>query len=109
MVGILSIPVIIPHVLHGFHMVHIGLHIGGITLAVFIFLLAVLAYSKLRTKRLLITSIAFGFFIAAESIFLIDATWPTVYDFVDMPLLEVGHILTFSTLGLLALGIFRND
>jgi hypothetical protein len=26
-----------------------------------------------------------------------------------MPLSEVGHLLTFATLGLLALGVFRND
>jgi hypothetical protein len=26
-----------------------------------------------------------------------------------MPLDEVGHLLTFITLGLLALGVFRND
>jgi len=109
MVAILAIPVIIPHILHGFHMAHIVLHIGGIILAVFISLLAILAYSRLRTKRLLITSIAFGIFIAAESVLLIDATWPTIYDFDAMPLLEVGHLLTFTTLGMLAMGVFRND
>jgi len=109
MVGILAIPVIIPHILHGFHMAHIVLHIGGIILAIFISLLAILAYSRLRTKRLLITSFAFGIFIAAESVLLIDATWPTIYDFDAMPLLEVGHLLTFTTLGMLALGVFRND
>jgi len=109
MVGILAIPVIVPHILHGVHLVHIVLHIGGIILAVFISLLAILAYSRLRTKRLLITSFAFGIFIAAESVLLIDATWPTVYDFDAVSLSEVGHLLTFSTLGMLALGVFRND
>ena len=109
MVGILAIPVIVPHIFHGLHMAHIVLHIGGIILAVFISLLAILAYSRLRTKRLLITSFAFGIFIAAESVLLIDATWPTVYDFDAISLLEVGHLLTFGTLGMLALGVFRND
>ena len=109
MVGILAIPVIIPHFLHGFHLAHIVLHIGGITLAVFISLLAILAYLKLKTKRLLITFVAFGIFIAAESVLLIDATWPGVYDFEFLSLLEVGHLLTFGTLGMLALGVFRND
>jgi len=109
MVGFLAIPVIIPHILHGSHMAHIGLHIGGITFAVFITILAVLAYSKLKTKRMLITSVAFGIFMAAEFVLLIDATWPTLYDFDVMPLLEVGHLLTFGTLGMLVLGVFRND
>ncbi len=109
MVGFLAIPVILPHILHGQHMAHIGLHIGGIIFAVFITTLAVFAYSKLRTKRMLITSVAFGVFIASESVLLIDATWPTSYDFRVMPLLELGHLLTFGTLGILVLGVFRND
>ena len=108
-VAILALPIIIPHLLHGFHVAHIFLHVGGITLAVFITILAGFAYSKLKTKRLLLSAIAFSNFIAAESVMLIDTTWPTIYDFGDMPLSEVGHLLTFATLGLLALGVFRND
>ncbi len=90
-------------------MVHIILHVGGITLAVFITILAVLAYSRLKTKRLLLTSVAFGVFIASQSVLLIDVTWPTIYDIGTLPLLEVGHVLIFTMLGLLAIGIFRND
>lgn len=108
-IAILAVPVIVPHMLHGLHIMHIFLHIGGITLAVFITILATIAYSRLRTKRLLLSAIAFGNFIAAETVLLIDATWPYFYDLGDLALLEVGHLLTFSTLGLLAMGVFRND
>ena len=108
-VAILAMPVIVPHLFHGFHIAHIFLHVGGITLAVFITLLATLAYLRLKTKRLLFSAIAFANFIAAEAILLIDATWPSIYDFGELPLQEVGHLLTFSTLGLLAVGVFRND
>ena len=108
-VAILALPIIVPHLLHGYHIAHIFLHIGGITLAVFITILAAFACSRLRTKRLLLSAIAFTNFIAAEFVLLIDTTWPTIYDLGDMPLSEVGHLLTFATLGLLALGVFRND
>lgn len=108
-VAILAIPIIVPHLLHGFHIAHIFLHVGGITLAVFITILASIAYLRLRTKRLLLSAAAFANFIGAEIILLVDATWPSVYDFGDIPLSEVGHLLTFVTLGLLALGVFRND
>jgi len=108
-VGTLAIPIIIPHIFHGFHVVHIGLHIGGITLAVFISVIATLAFYRLRTKRLLFTAIAFAIFIGAESVLLVDATWPSIFDIGQLTLLEVGHILTITTLGLLALGVFRND
>jgi len=108
-IAILAMPIIIPHLLHGYHLVHIFLHVGGITLAVFISVLAGFAYYRLRTKRLLLSAIAFTNFIAAEAVLLVDATWPSVFDLGDMTLPEVGHLLTFITLGLLALGVFRND
>ena len=108
-VSILAIPVIIPHILHTHHVMHIFLHVGGMTLAVFVTLLAIIAYHRLRTKRLLFSSIAFANFIAAETVNLIDSTWPSIYDIGDLALLEVAHLLTFATLGLLAIGVFRND
>ena len=108
-IGILAVPIIIPHLLHGYHLAHIFLHVGGITLAVFISILSTLAFLRLRTKRLFLSAIAFTNFAAAEIVLLVDATWPMIYDFEYMPLLEVGHLLTFITLGVLAIGVFRND
>lgn len=108
-VAIMAIPIIIPHILHEYHLVHIFLHIGGITLSVFISVLAGVAYYRLRTKRLLLSAVAFTNFIAAEVVLLVDATWPHIYDFGGMSFSEVGHLFTFITLGLLALGVFRND
>jgi len=108
-VSILALPVILPHLLHGFHIAHILLHVGGLTLAVFIAIIATFAYAKLRTKRLLFSAIAFNVFIIAEVVLLIDITWPSVFYLVNMSLQEVGHLLTFMALGLLALGVFRND
>ena len=108
-VGTLAIPIILPHIYHGYHVLHIALHVGGISLAVFITIIAIAAYSRLKTKRLLLTSFAFGIYIAAETVLLVDATWPTIYDIGDLTLLEVGHLMTLTTLALLALGVFRND
>jgi len=108
-IAILALPIIVPHLLHGYHLAHIFLHIGGITLAVFISVLAGFAYYRLRTKRLLLSAAAFANFIAAEIVLLVDATWPNVFDLPGLSLSEVGHLLTFITLGLLALGVFRND
>ena len=108
-IAILALPIIIPHLFHGYHLAHIFLHIGGITLAVFISTLSISAYVRLRTKRLLLSAIAFTNFIGAESALLVDSSYPNVFDFGILPLNEVGHLLTFITLGLLALGVFRND
>ena len=108
-IAILALPIIIPHLFHGYHLAHIFLHIGGITLAVFISTLAISAYIRLRTKRLLLSAIAFTTFIGAELALLVDSSYPNVFDFGILPLNEVGHLLTFITLGLLALGVVRND
>lgn len=105
----LAVPIIIPHLLHGAHLVHIGLHIGGISIAIFLTILAYRAYFRLQTKRLLLTSFAFGIFVTAETLLLVDATWPTIYDISYFSLKEMSHVLMIITLSLLALGVFRND
>ena len=108
-IGTLAIPVIMPHLFHGFHIFHISLHVAGITLASFLTILGILAYYRLRTKRLLLSMIAFSVFAAAESIAMIDATWPTLYDIGLLSLKEVVHLLIITSMGLLAMGVFRND
>jgi len=45
----------------------------------------------------------------AEIITLVDATWPLIFDIGDISLLEVSHLFILCTLGLLAMGAFRND
>ena len=79
-IAILALPIIIPTFIHGYHLATYFLHIGGITLAVFISTLAISAYFRLRTKRLLLSAIAFSTFIGAESALLVDSTWPNLYD-----------------------------
>lgn len=108
-IALLAVPVIIPHVLHGYHMVHIAIHISGITLSMFLSILAFLAYKNVRTKRLQFTCIAFLIFVSTEIITLIDATWPNVYDLGYITLSEIGHILLIVTLSMLSVGVFRND
>ena len=107
-VAVLAIPVIIPHLLHGYHMFHIGLHIGGLTMGIFVTLLAVAAYGRARTHRLAISSLAFGCFVVSETINLVSATWPYL-GLMDLSLVEVAHVANFAALGLLAMAVFKND
>ena len=58
-VGALSVPVLWPHVYHGAHIWHLLLHTAGIILSVFLAILSVNAYYKMRTKKMIITTIAF--------------------------------------------------
>ena len=108
-VAILAVPVIIPHMLHGYHMAHITLHIAGLTLAVFITTLAVAARRRTKSRRMMISSLAFGCFAASEVVLLTDAAWPFIMNVGPLPLQELGHLLAFSALGLLAMAVFKND
>lgn len=108
-IGILAIPVIIPHMLHGYHMLHITLHIAGLTLATFITILAAGSYHRTKSRRMQISFVAFACFVFSEIVLLIDTVWPFLTTISPLPLQEIGHLLVFSALGLLALAVFRND
>jgi len=107
-VGTLSIPVLWPHVYHGSHIYHLLLHTAGIVLSVFLAILSVNAYYKMRTKKMIITTIAFMVFTAAEIVQLMDATKTHVYNILESPS-EIAHLMMLGMIGLLALAIFRRD
>jgi hypothetical protein len=107
--GILIAPIILPNLFHGAHTLHIMLHVGGMIAAVFLTVVSIMAYAKIRTKRLLFTFIAFSFFIAAEAISLVDVTWPYKFYAGQLPFSELEHILIIGMLGIFTLAIFRND
>lgn len=108
-IAILAVPVIIPHMLHGQHMVHIALHIGGLALAIFIATLAALSHHRTKSRRMMISFLAFGCFAASEAVQLTDNVWPFMTSVGPLSLYEMNHLLVFSVLGLLALAVFRND
>jgi len=107
-VGALSIPVLMPHVYHGTHIYHLLLHTAGIILSVFLAILSVNAYYKMRTKKMIITTIAFMIFTGAEIVQLLDATKTHVYNILESPS-EISHLMMLGMIGLLALAIFRRD
>ena len=109
LIGVLSIPVILPHIFHTFTLFHVLLHISGIGFAVFLTIVAAVAYYRLRTSRLLFTMIAFAGFVAAESFSLVDAAWQYTYYWGDFSMTEMGHLLFMFTLLMFALSVFRKD
>ncbi|MDE1728326.1 MAG: hypothetical protein KGI02_07115 [Thaumarchaeota archaeon] len=108
-IGILAIPVILPHIFHEFQIFHILIHLCGISLAVFLSIVSAIAYSRVKTKRLFFTMLAFSLFVIAEALSLVDAAWQYTYYLGPFPAGEIGHFFEVSTLGMLALGVFRKD
>ena len=107
-VGALAIPVLMPHVYHGAHIYHLLLHTAGIVFSVFLAILSVNAYYNMRTKKMIITTIAFMIFTGAEIVQLLNATETHVYNLLESPS-EIAHLMMLGMIGLLALAIFRRD
>ncbi len=105
----LSIPVIMPHLFQQYESFHILLHLGGIGFAAFLTAVALAAYRKVKTRRLLFTAIAFGTFILSETFWLIDAAWQSKYYFWTFSSSEIGHVTVFFALLMFALSVFRRD
>jgi hypothetical protein len=108
-IGILAVPIILPHIFHGTHFFHIVLHLAGTIIAVFLTMITTIAYTKIKTRRLFLTMIAFSFFITAEVLSLVEATWPFTFYAGEISVLEVGHMLLITMLGIFTLAVFRKD
>ena len=108
-IGILSVPVILPHVFHKFQVFHILLHTSGVAIGSFLTIVSGVAYARIKTKRMMFTMIAFGLFAVAEVFSVIDAAWQYTYYLGAISADEVGHILELCTLGMFALSVFRRD
>jgi hypothetical protein len=108
-IGILAIPLILPHIFHEFQVFHILLHLTGVSIASFLTIVSTLAYIRLRTRKLLFTTVAFALFAIAEIFEVIDAGWQYTYYLGSFSVGEMGHILELCTLGMFALSVFRRD
>jgi len=108
-IGVLAIPVILPHVFHKFQVFHILLHLGGVSIASFLTIISALAYTRIRTRRLLFTLVAFALFAVSEIFSVVDAAWQYTYYLGSISADEIGHILALCTLGMFALSVFRRD
>ncbi len=108
-IGILFLPIIIPNIFHGFHIAHISLHIAGISLATFLTISAAYAYTKIKTRKLAITAIAFSMFVVSEIIKIIDVTWPYTFYFGTITMEQISHMLIIGMLGIFSIGVFRRD
>ena len=58
-IGILAIPVILPHIFHKFQVFHILLHLSGIGLAAFLSIVSVIALRKSKDKKVIVYDACF--------------------------------------------------
>lgn len=108
-IGILAIPVLAPHIFHKFQIFHILVHIFGISLAGFLSIVSAIAYSRVRTKRMFFTLLAFSAFVISQTLDVIDAAWQYTYYLGPFPAGEISHFFLLCTLGMFTLSVFRKD
>ena len=108
-IGVLAFPVILPHLFHKFQVFHILLHLSGVSIASFLTIISTIAYTRIRTRKLLFTMIAFSLFAVSEVFSVVDAAWQYTYYLGSISADEVGHVLALCALGMFAISVFRKD
>ncbi len=107
--SIIAYPFLIPHLTHPTMSYHILIHMLSLDIAIFLTTISLISYRKLKSKKLLLTSLSFIFLLIIEIFYLLQASHfiATFY----IPLIEVdfSHILLLCMLVLFACGVLRAD
>ena len=100
-------PFVIPHVSHPSMIYHIIIHIISFDVALFLTTISFISYKKIKSKKILLTALSFGFLLFTEFLYLLQSSnlLGTFY----IPLIEVEfpHILLLLMLGLFAAGVLK--
>ena len=96
-VGITTVPGLLPHVFHGMHIVDLIMHQAGIALASILTFLALNSYIMNKSKKMLIVSAAFVLFAIAELVQLLESENQHVVEFWTHPN-EWAHIMMLGML-----------
>jgi hypothetical protein len=101
-------PLVIPHVAHPSMIYHILLHMAGLTIAIFLSIVSILAYSRNTTARMLLMAVGFLTLALVELFYLLQAGG-VVRGQVIIPAvnIELSHIILLIMVSLFALGVLK--
>ena len=105
-VGI-AVPLILPHLAHPSMIYHIALHIASITIAVFLSIVSILAYTRNASTRMMLMAIGFVALAAVELIYLLDATGTVAMFEIPEINVELPHIILLAMLTMFGLGVLK--
>ena len=105
-IGVVA-PLILPHLAHPSMAYHIFLHIASLTVAIFLGVVSILAYSRNSTSRLLFMTLGFIALAVVEFLYLLGAVG--VGSIIDISAIgiELPHVILLVMLALFALGVLR--
>jgi hypothetical protein len=107
-IGVVVAPLVIPHVTHPSMIYHIILHMAGLTIAIFLSIVSVLAYSRNRTTRMLLMAVGFMSLALVEFFYLLQAGGIAIGEVIIPAVnIELSHIMLLIMVSLFGLGVLR--
>ena len=106
-IAILSIPMILPHIMHPSMIYHIFLHIISLIIALFLSIVSILSYKRSNSARVMFMT--FGFFALSviEILYLFHATANLEDVIIPIVDIELSHIILFVMLTLFGIGVLK--
>jgi hypothetical protein len=106
-VGVVA-PLVVPHVAHPSMIYHIMLHLAGLTIAIFLSIVSILAYSRNRTARMLLMTVGFMSLALVEFFYLLQAGAIVIGQIIIPAVnIELSHLILLIMVGLFGLGILK--
>lgn len=105
-VGVLTIPIILPHIGHVSMIYHILLHLASLVVSIFLGIVSFIAYKKHRSCRLLFMALGFISLIVVEGLQLAFAATNIEEIIIPVVKIELPHVILFAMLTLFGIGVF---
>lgn len=106
-VGIVA-PLVVPHITHPSMIYHIVLHMAGLTIAIFLSIVSVLAYSRNRTARMLLMTVGFMSLALVEFFYLLQAGAIAIGQIIIPTVnIELSHLILLIMVSLFGLGVLK--
>jgi hypothetical protein len=106
-VGVVA-PLVVPHATHPSMIYHILLHMAGLTIAIFLSIVSLLAYSRNTTTRMLLMAVGFMSLALVEFVYLLQAGGTVVGQFIIPAVnIELSHVILLIMVSLFGLGVLK--
>src|SRR5919198_6504446 len=106
-IGVLLVPVILPHITHPSVIYHILLHTISVIIALFLSVVSILAYKRNSSLRLLFMTLGFCLLAAIEFLYLFHATANMPEVIIPMLDIELSHVVLLIMLTLFGMGVLK--
>jgi len=106
-IAILSIPVILPHIMHPSMIFHIFLHIISLIIALFLSIVSILSYKRSNSTRILFMTFGFFALAAIEILYLFHATANLEDVIIPIVDAELSHVILLVMLTLFGIGVLK--